>query len=821
MRSSSAPPDLQSPQRTTNPVSEAQFVSTSPSPSQQVISFALDDIFDYPTIHDRGHNLISQITDAYGAFGLGGSDQYTLLLDGTHLMIQKSISDTCRTQLALPLPIATSSDVNTPPNHDLTFMKCRRCAGSFVFDLGEGSGCVNVVAGVPDAGRGPYKTLSYVWGVLPEAPLTIPCANCGNVTSVPILSPQRFRNLMHLGGAGNTVWLDALSIDQQDPQEVAKCVAVMGHIYKNATCVSVLLSESDKPAYDLMKSLELESGLILSRLSNFINNSDYEVDDPTTGQHTKVLTSVCQDFVHNITTLYENLNRFVYFSRAWTFQEWALANDVEVALEGGGDGRTSAGADENLPPSMVGRTCQNLKSLALGAAMLISRYKMSQHQYAEIKLGEGLTRGKIPGLFNIVKSLFPDEDLFLSYEEIDPKKASFQTNFPHAGVDHALGVRSLPPPSRNRPSESSHHQIDNAIPIRQNADPAQQTRARLTLLLSVFASSKRQAKYEADLVACWASMCNIKYAYSPHDTFAVALRKVKKELRNQGIKIFEFLPTEYIQMSGLVNDADRFLLYAKEHSQLNATNEATFPGAPLFTGHADTVSHMIYSITNIRLPTEWISTTYDDGATGLAQTTYRVVAGASVHAVIPLDSENLGEIATQFAKGAVYGDAIPMPGLMFWPVQDVVKAYLEEIPAGVRAWSRVVIVKIPFHKRSSNASPTTNSAPTATSVDLHMWAVIPADIPVSKIKVCREPINESLALVLDRGTPHPGGSNFMGVVAFLTLSDHLSGTFLVTCDEAGLIDLTLKIPERGDAMSSHHHQIAIRKLCGEIKLEKL
>jgi hypothetical protein len=35
--------------------------------------------------------------------------------------------------------------------------------------------------------------------------------------------------------------------------------------------------------------------------------------------------------------------------------------------------------------------------------------------------------------------------------------------------------------------------------------------------------SKREATYEADLVYCWASMCNIRFDYSQNDQYHVAL----------------------------------------------------------------------------------------------------------------------------------------------------------------------------------------------------------------------------------------------------------------------------------------------------------
>ena len=63
----------------------------------------------------------------------------------------------------------------------------------------------------------------------------------------------------------------------------------------------------------------------------------------------------------------------------------------------------------------------------------------------------------------------------------------------------------------------------------------------LSLALNAINTSEREATYKADLVACWASMCHIEYAYDKHDSFAVALRKVTAALPRRGVKIYNFL----------------------------------------------------------------------------------------------------------------------------------------------------------------------------------------------------------------------------------------------------------------------------------------
>ncbi|KDR77509.1 hypothetical protein GALMADRAFT_266960 [Galerina marginata CBS 339.88] len=522
--------------------------------------------------------------------------------------------------------------------------------------------------------------MSYVWGALPDRPLSIPCLQCGQTTPVPMLNAQRFRNLMELGGSGNTIWLDALSIDQFDARDVAASIAVMGDIYKNAKCVSVLLPASDKGAYDCLEAIERDAKIILFHRWNFIENSEVTFDDPSTGESVKVLTMVCQLFLENLKRLGEHLHQFGYWSRAWTFQEWALARDLEVAVEGGSSARTVF----------------NLKSLVLGAAMLISRYKILQHGYVEIELGDGLSRGMIPPIFNAIKAVFPDEDLFLSYEEIDAKKVSFQANFPHLGVTDLLGIRSIPAPSPDTPDTGA---TAASISLNTRPDALSRTRARLTLLLSAFASSIRKAKYEADLVACWASMCNITYAYNRTDDFVTALRKAVKALRAQGIIVYDFLPDT---TGGASSPVTHFQAYAREHPQLNATNNAEFPGAPVFTGRADTVSHLIYSLDKVNLPTQWNDCESDDQLFGL-----RLVLGSKVEESIALDDLDIAMNA--FAAKVLYGDML---------------LYLEKVQAERRAMARLVVVKLPFYKHDSQSSSSPH--------DLFAWAVVPTDIALEE-----------------------------------------------------------------------------------------
>src|SRR5438045_4048971 len=89
-----------------------------------------------------------------------------------------------------------------------------------------------------------------------------------------MLSPQRFINLMNLGEAGSTIWLDAVSIHQSDPADIAAAVKVMGTIYSNAACVSVLLPDSDQQVFDGLDMIAKLAVGILFCIGSFMGNQE-------------------------------------------------------------------------------------------------------------------------------------------------------------------------------------------------------------------------------------------------------------------------------------------------------------------------------------------------------------------------------------------------------------------------------------------------------------------------------------------------------------------------------------------------------------------
>jgi hypothetical protein len=122
----------------------------------------------------------------------------------------------------------------------------------------------------------------------------------------------------------------------------------------------------------------------------------------------------------------EKLHQWVYWKRAWTFQEWSLAQDVEITWE-------EATAFDMAP-------LRYLKSSIFSAAVMLANFKLQNGQYSNINFG--FSRGQVQRRFDTVKRLFPYVDYLLSSEEIDQKLVTEQVISPSVeGTDHMLGLR--------------------------------------------------------------------------------------------------------------------------------------------------------------------------------------------------------------------------------------------------------------------------------------------------------------------------------------------------------------------------------------------
>ncbi len=206
----------------------------------------------------------------------------------------------------------------------------------------------------------------------------------------------------------------------------------------------------------------------------------------------------------------------------------------------------------------------------------------------------------------MVRKLFPQEDFWLASDEIDASEVSFQTGATNiSGVEHVLGIRAK--------------DKEAASPGRERTEARREQLARrVVTMLTAFNASVRTARHKADLVACWASMSNIRYPYDKDDTVEEAMLKVVPAIREQtGLKVLNFFVTN--DAKPLTVDS-RFMRMAAQQYQSTINNQSTrapLPGAPAFTGRVDSVQHMLESMLSsyqvflpsaeetARIPTRW------------------------------------------------------------------------------------------------------------------------------------------------------------------------------------------------------------------------
>ncbi|KAG7286680.1 hypothetical protein NEMBOFW57_008991 [Staphylotrichum longicolle] len=584
---------------------------------------------------------------------------------------------------------------------------CRSCSDRFTYISSTGL-AVDIVVGIPAPG-GKYKAISHVWG--PPFVVHMVCQQCLADHSIRIRSRSTFDNVMMLAGPGGTIWMDTMSINQEDHADIAAQVAVMGEIYGNAERVSVLLPESDTEVFDILAELLPMATTLLSRKGQFDYNladDEWGVDGPLSITETG---RIANRFLELIDTFQSKLAETTYWTRAWTFQEWARAHEIEVALDLPGDGRRPV--------------LQKVKSSILYVAIMVIDYAIRKDEYGlmEIDLFRGLAGPKL----DQVKRLFPFEDAFATPDEILGHEVLCQTLHPnHMGTNAILGLRGNP--RRPRTAE-------------------EQFKARVRLMLDAFAGMhRRHATFEADLVCCWASMCNISYDYSKDDPLPVAVAKVSRALRERGLRLYNFTSNRHREQ-----DVDMaFFEYAAAHVQHNATNKAPFPDAPIFSGQADTLKHFATSLAFCHRPHE------DIPHAECGDVRIQRVVGAVFAMVTSLSNTArlLPWLLRVTSSGGPDGDCHLFTGLSA-SIETLIKSLPEEAAKDSKFLVAAVPVS-PEHRRKY----------------LHLWAICPKSVLEDEgtLYIGREGLNGTL-VVAKESTPDT-------IVAYLTISDRRCGTFL-------------------------------------------
>ncbi|OCK82667.1 hypothetical protein K432DRAFT_423963 [Lepidopterella palustris CBS 459.81] len=772
----------------------------------------------------------------------------TLEIDQTmsQLSIRQNPSDLSCNKEDIATAMGLASAVPTESAQSIVVRTCRACSGCYEYEL-EDEGIVTILTGIPgDKVR--YKAVSFVWG--PTIGLPVVCQSCSRRTIIPMASAPKFRNIMRLAGPGN-LWLDALSIDQGNHQDVATQVASMGKIYSRAQCVPVLLPPSDRVAIRILAALTFASKVLLKHAVYFKADMEkrliWEIG----------LSHMCEAFFQHLSDFENGLSQWKYWSRAWTFQEWSLARELDIACE--------------ATPDIKCDSLRCVKSSIFRAGTMLANYKLRNGGRATIRIG--CSRSDAPGRFDSIRRLFPYEDYILSVDEFDGWRASYQTAFPSRGTDHLLGLRY---PAKDRPdsanlglknltdlaplasfsndewrflipgSENSgfptRAQLGLGFPIRRttptekdvvrtllHSDPAKYLRelhaeydkpfddsirateddhfrARLGIMLNAFGMNTREATFEADLICCWASMCNIAYDYKKEDSFALALQKILKALRKRGVKIYNFwvnTPCPEVDIT--------FLRYACEHSQSNATARTFLRGLPIFTGRADTAIHFLAGIG------QSIDTTIPKSS-GLSLRKLRK-GKADVCNVSPLT--DIPQVVSEFSKATFGLQDERSPASMYLdmdlerPIRKPEQAmfldscyFIQEIlrrtPSSKLEMFRMVTAR--WLQMETKRSPPGNYM-------YYAWALCPANTPFADLFVARESLNGTLVLAYERD-----GQYY--IAAYLAVTYQASGTYLLETDEDGELELIAQTPQRCDMLhASYDGKLWI--LQGRVDLEKL
>lgn len=375
-----------------------------------------------------------------------------------------------------------------------------------------------------------------------------------------------------------------------------------------------------------------------------------------------------------------------------------------------------------------------------------------------------------PPIVNVVRELFPHEEFWLAADEVDEEERRFQTQSANiSGVEQALRIRGVETESDSQTTPNGSANLKH----------------RLTVMLAAFSVGNRKARYPADLVACWASMCNINYAYSRNDSTVEALAKVIIALRNRGLTIFNF----FINYDPMPLTVDRdFFLNAAEVRQMNILNAAPFSGAPAFIGRTDTVTHILRSCTNI----------FEVALKSIENPVpVRLVKGAEVVEFVKLATPS--KIRDAFERIS-YGRE-DRENIVLAPVKDWLGAtyrlILESLPMEISRRS-FCIVRIPVI-----LDPRVCSLP--TKAYLWAWLICPSPVsltPRTAFSVAREAVNGTLVLVQEISIDD--FTSYRWPVGYVTMTDNCCGTWLVQTSEEGKIEIALKMQSvRGIYVSTY------------------
>jgi len=623
---------------------------------------------------------------------------------------------------------------------------CRKCSSSYQFKLESGN-IVTVLCGRPTKHK--YKAISYLWERTPNLPLK--CRRCSVMTSIPMRDASKLWRIMTFVSGGSTIWLDAMSIDQNDPEDKAAQLFVMGDIYRNAETVSVLLPNSDEEAYRKLEQLRVTADAIVKRSEAFQISSSNDPESIAT-EWTEILNKLADDYWTQMRDWTANIYKWNYWRRAWTFQEWTMATEIEISWESAGEKERLVNIKNDI---VMASTILGYwrKTKAMQSATMSGTEKLRQ----QIHLGEELGRD-----LNAVRAHFPFEDFLIADEAEAPdvlRRKTFMPTMPMATDSGTyVGLKAL-------------------------SNPSLKFRSLLSLALNAINTSSREATYEADRVACWASMCNIEYDYDKHDSFAVALHKVTSALRRRGVKIYNFL----VNTDSCETDL-KFLDYAAAHHQANAATEGYLFGTPIFIGRADTMTHVRHSLSQ-------------DGELVHLGGNSNVILRQIDKVIIkrPVSWNDKTGVISAF-RSIISGK---VDGTRLFDVGDMVEKLITDMLS--TQLNKFLFVSLAI-----------------TVTDVHTmwyfnaWAICPSNINLADLFVARESLNGTLVLAVYKGPfllKQPAEE--AQILSYLNMTHQRDGTYLVKADDKGVVDIVFRTVDTPQHELFWIPQSELRGMAGE------
>ncbi|EPE31037.1 hypothetical protein GLAREA_04004 [Glarea lozoyensis ATCC 20868] len=596
---------------------------------------------------------------------------------------------------------------------------CQGCSPKYDFRL-KNDEIVTVLCGVPAVGV-KYKAVSYLWGDV-SVGVELKCRKCPKTKVVPMRDSKKLLDILEFVGGGCNVWLDALSVDQDDPKDKAEQIMVMGYIYRQAETTSVFLPQTDQTAYETLKELACTSDHIY-RLLGDVTTDTVETRMATNSEFADAMETLVPKYLDSLTAWETCTSNWVYGSRAWTFQEWTRAAEIEITYEG-------ITNEYGL---------KNIKNVVVIASSIVEQYRMQRLR------GQPLTeqlqaREENGRVRNRVSTLFPFRNFLIADDEESPDT------------------------QRKLTCLSSLHSVDSGtyVHLEERSSRASELRSLLILALSSIDISKRNAKYEADLVACWASMCNIPYEYNPDDAFVLALHKVITALRQRGFRIYNFHVNTYGDETDL-----KFMDYAAAMWMRNGVGEPYFSGSPMLIGRVDTITHLEHCLDSHHA-------LHDAAQNLVLQPSFdievRKLEGYEIAAPIRLD--DVSAFLAHF-RGLVAGKA---DGKQVLDVVDKVKELIINVSTdtpGRLADYFLVPVSI-------------TASDSGLDLNFSAWGIYHSRLPLSDIFIARESLNGTIILA-----QHISDSE-VKIICYMNMTHQRYGTYLIKCDEDGTVDISFR-----------------------------